>query len=60
MSKTADFDTISIQIIFYIHVYMYYVYGWWLLSRGGGKWPPAPLNETLFIKIRRNTLKIFI
>ena len=45
-SKTADLDTISIQI-FYIH--MYYVYGWWLLSRGAGdKCPPPPrLNETL-------------
>ena len=33
VSKTADLDTISIQF-FYIHVY--YVYGWWLLSGGGG------------------------
>ena len=40
-SKTADLDTISIQI-FYIH--MCYVYGWWLLSRGAPappKWNPG-------------------
>ena len=31
MSKTANLDTIS------IHIPMYYVYGWWLLPRGGGQ-----------------------
>ena len=33
MSKTADLDTISIQ---FFYIYMCYVYGWWLLSKGGG------------------------
>ena len=44
-SKTADLDTISIQIL-YIH--MYYVYGWWLYTlkgEGGGRVPPNSLNK---------------
>ena len=39
--KTADLGTISVQIFY---IYMYYVYGWWLLSGRGGV---PPLNEIL-------------
>ena len=43
-SKTANLDIIS------IHIHMYYVYSWWLLSnQAGGECPSLhpPLNETL-------------
>ena len=40
MNKTANLDNIS------IHIPIHYVYGWWLLPRGGAL---PPLNETLLI-----------
>ena len=36
MSKTADFNTFTIQTS-YMYMYFIYIYGLWLLSRGGSQ-----------------------
>ena len=49
-SKTTNLDTIS------IHIPMYYVYGWWLLPKGGGVSAPL-LNETLPAELDKQVSK---
>ena len=44
MSKTSDLDSFHISKENILHVYVYCVYEWWALSRGGGE---CPLHRTL-------------
>ena len=48
MSKTANFDTLSIKLSMCIYMY----YGWQLLSRGGAANAPScpPLNVPLVVE----------